>query len=266
MMKSPISLLEERFVRSKPVYIYEDPARQGYGFTCTIKVGGITAHGSAFTKKEAKQKAAEEALILLGNYTKTTTIVNTPLDVTNYISILNEHAQKNRLSSPIYIEKPVHGQYEIECCYAGLTGIGTGTNKKIAKQLAAKSTYERLDSANVNALSSRLNNSLVLDDPSYKQKILYVYDGIKKEEESKCQAIESEIIFPKFQVEVKEEDVLEKLKLAGHKYNPVVLHTNPFILALQIGDRATVLGRGDTRKEAEKDLLAEADLIFFSEI
>uniref|UniRef100_A0A6P7HAJ6 Uncharacterized protein LOC114349509 n=1 Tax=Diabrotica virgifera virgifera TaxID=50390 RepID=A0A6P7HAJ6_DIAVI len=267
MIRSPISILEEKFVRSKPVYIYGDPANQGYGFTCTVKVGGITAHGNAFTKKEAKQRAAEEALILLGNNIKTSTTVNTSIsfDATNYISFLNEHAQKNRLSSPIYIDRPRAGTYVIECYYAGLTGFGEGANKKIAKQLAAKSTYERIDSTEINVLSDHLNNSFPQDGPSPEQ-ILDLYKDIKKKDESKRQIIDSEISLPKFQVEVKEEDVIEKLRLAGHRYNPIVLQTNPFVLALHLGERATVLGCGNTRKEAEKDLLTEADIIFFSEL
>ncbi|CAG9832363.1 unnamed protein product [Diabrotica balteata] len=248
MHQSYVTILEKCF-NKKPIYIYVNPHEEGCtAWTCTVKIGGIIANGIDSTKKKAKQKAAQEALVLLAN---------DKAKFLDYCSRLNELAQSNRLASPIFTDKrEKDGTFTSECRYAGKKSIGKGPDRKIARNEAAKLACEMINPKPSPTIKQVLDkyNEIIKAREKEKPKI----------EESKIETTHPELNFRKFQVDVNETDFFEKLKSVGHNYDPIVLQTDPYILALHLGERATVLGVGKTKEEAEEDLIAEADLIFFS--
>lgn len=106
-----------------------------------LVVGDKTASATAYSKQEAKHKAAKEMLEKLELPVAASVVRNSSLvkNTGNAIGRLNEFASQNGKPYPIYTEceslEPF--QFTIKCEFGSLQSFGTGSNKKDTKQKAA---------------------------------------------------------------------------------------------------------------------------------
>lgn len=154
-LKTPISILQELTVSRNelvPIYSFESVGDLiNPRFSCAVKTSSVTAIAYARTKKDAKQKAAENALSQLGlsypNSSATSqhreTAEAPPEDYTegiNYIGKLNEYAQTHNFLMAVNYEDSIlikTGQCQVKCIIGDLETFGYASNKKKAKQIAA---------------------------------------------------------------------------------------------------------------------------------
>lgn len=116
-------------------------------FECTGKYGNIISTARASSKKMARELCANDILLKVRrengkNVVQEVSTSYVPLE--NYISQLNEYCAKNQLPQPDYLNEPTFGmEHIIKCQLSGLEFIGSASNKKIAKQIAAKKMLEK---------------------------------------------------------------------------------------------------------------------------
>ncbi|XP_046833809.1 RISC-loading complex subunit tarbp2-like [Vespa crabro] len=181
MAKTPIMILQELGVKEGflPTYIstYSQTSKNVNIFMFEVKYKDLSAVGQALNKKEAKQNAAQNMLMLLRESkstpiirpvlplkninTGTSVLPSSPLlnqallleDHKNYIGSLQEFCIENKLIQPEYEISQTTGlahekNFTMSCKIGAITEEAVGTTKKQAKQLVAKKMLQRLHNSN----------------------------------------------------------------------------------------------------------------------
>nr|XP_050868865.1 RISC-loading complex subunit tarbp2-like [Vespula vulgaris] len=179
MGKTAIMILQELGMKEGflPVYtlLRSQTGKQINIFTFKVQYKEFSAIGQALNKKDAKQKAAQNMLILLedpNDISKTkplsssndiypdTSSVPALLDSTlmdedlrNYVGSLQQYCLENKLMQAEYqttnITGPAHEKvFTMSCTVGSITEEATGTRKKQVKQSVAKKILERLTNTN----------------------------------------------------------------------------------------------------------------------
>lgn len=109
-------------------------------FRCKAQFGIHKYMAEGLSKKSAKEMCANELLTKHDMYSKENVQENlsNSLIMDNYVGKLNEYCSKNRLHYADYIQDACGNQYIVKCKLDDLEFTGLSSNKKEAKQLAAK--------------------------------------------------------------------------------------------------------------------------------
>nr|XP_050868867.1 RISC-loading complex subunit tarbp2-like isoform X1 [Vespula vulgaris] len=182
MVKTAIMILQELGVKEGflPVYtlLRSETGKHISIFTYEVKYKDFSATGQALSKKDAKQKAAQNMLTLLedpNDISKTRplsssndiypdaspstsgqALLDSTLmheDLKNYVGSLQEYCVENKLTQAEYqitdITGLAHEQvFTMSCTVGSITEEATGTTKKQVKQRVAKKILERLTNTN----------------------------------------------------------------------------------------------------------------------
>ncbi|KAL3266399.1 hypothetical protein HHI36_010576 [Cryptolaemus montrouzieri] len=275
-VKTPISILQELMMKTNqglPIYSFGD-SRDGQ-FSCIVKTASVTGTGLATNKKDAKQLAAENALIQLGfddliHKMKSNTCTNSVshgetleqspncyIPGNNYIGKLNEYASGRGLRYPIYEEPffPEEGQYKSICKFQGLETEGYALKKKEAKQ---KASYKMI--LNLNIIESTTSTAPAI--PFKKTTIEFDeidHQVIRKFEtitlSTHCEQKEPSRVDPVTHIKKKKytlEECEDELLRLNVKYEIQDIQSHPYIVVVTCNnkDNMTVFGSGSTRKEA----------------
>ncbi|XP_039301848.1 histone-lysine N-methyltransferase eggless isoform X2 [Solenopsis invicta] len=195
--KSVINLLQEVLIKEgcAPSYNFEEKSTNTIDrqFLCNVSCKELNASGIGISKKEAKQNAAKNMLLLLISKNKTSllgdtlslsSVANTGQSfakvyetsssykqsntVCNYVGKLQEFCQQQKINPKdilyelISEEGPRHLRtFTIRVNVGSLHESGTATCKKLAKQEAAKKLLTCLKSNTANINTTNLDNSNV---------------------------------------------------------------------------------------------------------
>ncbi|XP_012530724.1 histone-lysine N-methyltransferase eggless isoform X2 [Monomorium pharaonis] len=196
--KSPINLLQELLIKEgcTPIYNFMETRMDMVNrqFICIVSCKGLNESGTGISKKEAKQNAAKNMLLLLAKNNKislsgdtlplpsaanieqssakdnTLPLCKQSTTACNYVGMLQEFCQQHKIDPKdilyevISEEGPTHLRtYTISVSVGSLRESGTAQGKKSAKQEAARRLLVCLktNAANLNTVDSNtnLNNS-----------------------------------------------------------------------------------------------------------
>nr|XP_050868869.1 RISC-loading complex subunit tarbp2-like isoform X3 [Vespula vulgaris]XP_050868871.1 RISC-loading complex subunit tarbp2-like isoform X5 [Vespula vulgaris] len=182
MVKTAIMILQELGVKEGflPVYtlLRSETGKHISIFTYEVKYKDFSATGQALSKKDAKQKAAQNMLTLLedpNDISKTRplsssndiypdaspstsgqALLDSTLmheDLKNYVGSLQQYCGENKLMQAEYQITDITGLgheqvFTMSCTVGSITEEATGTRKKQVKQRVAKKMLERLTNTN----------------------------------------------------------------------------------------------------------------------
>ncbi|KAG8262033.1 hypothetical protein J6590_061764 [Homalodisca vitripennis] len=139
-----VGMLQEKCCKSKislPNYCDLETDRSNL-FKCSCQLGELHTEGVGYSKKAAKQNAAQRMLSKMES-TNTSIIGEKQEVVINSVSRLGEYATKNKLDNPLYAEKSEEdGLFVFTCTFNGFTSEGRGHTKKQAKEKSANSVAQ----------------------------------------------------------------------------------------------------------------------------
>nr|KAF7408930.1 hypothetical protein H0235_013782 [Vespula pensylvanica] len=179
MGKTAVMILQELGVKEGflPVYtlIRSQTGKHINIFTFEVRYKDFSATGQALTKKDAKQKAAQNMLTLLEDPNDTSkakpslssnniypgtssgqALLDSTLtheDLKNYVGSLQQYCIENKLMQADYQVTNITGQaheqvFTMSCTVGSTTEEATGTTKKQVKQRVSKKILERLKNTN----------------------------------------------------------------------------------------------------------------------
>lgn len=179
MGKTAIMILQELGVKEGflPVYtlLRSQTGKHINIFTVEVKYKDFSATGQALSKKDAKQKAAQNMLTLLedpNDISKTKPLLSSNdiypdtssgealldstlmhEDLKNYVGSLQEYCVENKLMQAEYQVTNVTGLaheqvFTMSCTVGSITEEATGSTKKQVKQRVSKKILERLTNTN----------------------------------------------------------------------------------------------------------------------
>ncbi|KAL2750071.1 LOW QUALITY PROTEIN: RISC-loading complex subunit tarbp2-like [Vespula maculifrons] len=194
MGKTAIMILQELGMKEGflPVYtlLRSQTGKQVNIFTYEVKYKDFSATGQALSKKDAKQKAAQNMLTLLedpNDISKTKplsssndiypdaspstsgqALLDSTLmheDLRNYVGSLQEYCVENKLTQAEYqttdITGPAHEQvFTMSCTVGSITEEATGTTKKQVKQRVAEKNVSQI--LMIRQLQTKMNADLLI--------------------------------------------------------------------------------------------------------
>ena len=175
-MSNCVGKLQEYAAKSKQaIPIYQTISALGEShcpqFTIEVRLGDLTAQGTATSKKLAKQKAARNMLAVIDSNTESRTkavveeadnveiIANSEYKIEsdcpefhftdNVVGQLQEYTLDRGFGHPLYQEGPSTGPAHLRhfimyCSIGNLKMSGEGSTKKEAKRMAAKAVLDAI--------------------------------------------------------------------------------------------------------------------------
>lgn len=271
--KTPISILQELMMCTKhalPDYTFESIGDLlNPQFSCTVKAATITAIAVGRNKKEAKQKAASNALQQLQ---KSDNVKSSQLgepdeiiadskfialkelpqgycDGTNYVGMLNEYAPTNSCVVAVKYEdlqNMVNGQFQVNCIFDKKKTFGFARVKKQAKQIAA---FEMLQYLKSSDLSSARYLKEFEDADEIDGKAITEFQKLTS---SKSITRKNTNVEPlpglKQQEHLSLEEAIKKLSELNLNYHVETLQKNPIaVVAVELKESLiTGMGKGET--------------------
>ncbi|XP_048341373.1 interferon-inducible double-stranded RNA-dependent protein kinase activator A isoform X2 [Sphaerodactylus townsendi] len=174
--KTPIQLLHEYGIKTNVTPVYEFEKTEGQVhlpiFTFKVTVGEITGTGKGPSKKIAKHRAAEAALIILKGVSnlgisipnhKIPESCNQAQKQTSPIGLLQEMAIHKGWRLPEYslaqeTGPPHMREFTMTCRVETFVETGTGTSKKLAKRNAAEKLLAKFQSFSGDCINISLGN------------------------------------------------------------------------------------------------------------
>ncbi|XP_044749421.1 interferon-inducible double-stranded RNA-dependent protein kinase activator A homolog A-like [Coccinella septempunctata] len=275
--KTPISVLQELMVSRReafPEYTFESVGNLlNPQFSCTVTVSSVTVVAYARNKKDAKQKAAANALQQLQKLqTKESTVeddegpVENPeifpkespknyCDGINYVGQLNEYVTRTKCFLGVRYEDSIEigsNHFKVTCILGTTKTFGYAMNKKQAKQRAACEMLNYLkssgDTRHISSDTSQNNSKDELDRIALAKFNELSISRITPVREMKKDVAPSESIMSK---EYGLEEAREKLKSLNLSYTSKKLQEVPYIVVVQIDDKPiTAVGVGDNEHNA----------------